>query len=127
MKHYNESLDFIALAMSQMAQGHVKTAAKFFRDAVMAADAPKAVAIIEASNAQAYKSHVQAQAKARAEASVSPEMKALAALGADREEIGMEPEGEPEKVEDKAVEEEDEDDGEEFRAALAALAQPRSK
>jgi hypothetical protein len=122
MKTYNRSLDFVALAMDSFAKGRVKTAAKFFQEAVAASDAQRAIAIIEASNTQAFTARVEAKAKAPVKAKVvSPELKALAALGADPDELGIEPEGEPEEVEDEAVEEENEEDSAEFAKALATL------
>lgn len=117
MQKYNRALDYVALAMDNMQKGRVKTAAKFFAKACVAPDADYALSIIEASNAYAYAQHKEAKAKARAEAASNPENRILAALGADREELGLEPEGEPGKVDDEAVEEEDK----EFHAALAAL------
>lgn len=136
MKTYNRALDYLALAADNYAKGRVKTAAKFFDDAVKAPDLQAAISIIEASNAQAYTARVQATAKKEVKAKAqitAAEAKALAALGADPDEIACEeveaeaePEGEPEAVEDEAVEDEDREDFS-FANALASLKKPAPK
>jgi hypothetical protein len=129
MRTYNRALDFMALAMDQHARGRVKTAAKFFMQASQSSDLKAAIAIIEASNAQAYTAKVKAEAKTKT-VQASAENKALAALGADEDELcaEVEPEGEPETVEDEAIGEEDkEDDSMSFANALASLTKPAKK
>jgi len=126
MKVYNRALDFMALAMDQHARGRTKTAAKFFMQASQSPDLKAAIAIIEASNAQAYTAKVKAEAS-RKTVKASAENQALAALGADEDELcaEVEPQGEPEEVEDTAIGEEDaEDDSMSFANALASLKKP---
>jgi hypothetical protein len=139
MKTYNRALDFMALAMQQHAKGRTKTAASLFIKASEAPDVKAAIAIIEASNAQAYTAKVKAEAaakkpvvKAKSEATAA-EQRLLASLIGDVDdeefaddgeevEAEAEPVGEPEKVEDEAVE--DADDAEAFATALASLKKP---
>jgi hypothetical protein len=132
MKTYNRALDNMALAAAHYIQGNEIVAAAFFQKAVESADVQAALAIIEASNAQAFAASAAKPAATAAKKPVAAgakkitaaERKQLAALvGADvvNAEFGeMEPEGEPEKVEDEAVHEEDEDVPS-FAQALAAL------
>lgn len=138
MKTYNRALDFMALAMQQHAKGRTKTAASLFVKASQAPDVKAAIAIIEASNAQAYTAKVKAEAaakkpvKAKSEAVVAEKRQLASLIGdVDDEEFAddgeeveaeVEPVGEPEKVEDEAVE--DEDDAEAFATALASLKKP---
>jgi hypothetical protein len=132
MKTYNRALDFLALAMEQQQEGNIKTAAALFVKAATSKDASAAMAIIEASNAQAYSAKVKAQAavreadKQKTAASVA-KRKALAALIGENDEIKVlaseEPQGEPEKVEDEAIGEENAEDAETFANALASLKQ----
>lgn len=130
MKTYNRALDNMALAANHFLQGNEIVAAAFFMKAAQSPDVTQAIAIIEASNAQAYaaaSTKTEAGAKAPVRASKkqinAAERKQLAALvGADvvKAEFGEEPEGEPEAVEDTGVEEQ-EDEMPSFAQALAAL------
>lgn len=54
MKKYNHSLDFTVLALASAADGDFKTAGKLLVKASKAHDVGAAVAILEASNAQAF-------------------------------------------------------------------------
>jgi hypothetical protein len=129
MKTYNRALDNMALAANHYLEGNEIVAAAFFMKAAQSPDVAQAIAIIEASNAQAYAAasvKTEATAKAPVKASkkqiTASERKQLAALvGADvvNAEFGEEPVGEPEAVEDEAVEVEDEQPS--FAQALAAL------
>ncbi|QBX06494.1 hypothetical protein H1O16_gp081 [Burkholderia phage BcepSaruman] len=115
--NYNRSLDFVALAMDNMQKGRIKTAAKFFQDACTAPDAPRALAIIEASNGHAYATAQAERERVKAEAAANPENRVLAALGADRAELGLDDEAG--RVEASATDA----DAAEFQATLAALVQ----
>lgn len=128
MKTYNRALDNMALAANHFLQGNEIVAAAFFMKAAQSPDVTQAIAIIEASNAQAYAAAATKTEAAKAPVNASKkqltasERKQLAALvGADvvKAEFGEEPEGEPEAVEDTAVEQEDEVPS--FAQALAAL------
>lgn len=131
MKTYNRALDNMALAANHYLQGNEIVAAAFFLKAATSPDVSQAIAIIEASNAQAYAAASTATTAAKAPVKASKkqitaaERKQLAALvGAEvvKAEFGEEPVGEPPAVKDTAVEDEDEeDDVGSFAQALAAL------
>lgn len=132
MKTYNRALDYVAIAMDQHSKGRVKTAAKAFASAMTSPDVKAALAILEASNAQAFKAKLEAKVSTKVSVEAKAEIKQLARLFGDNEELNAaafgeepEPEGEPEKVEDEAVEDEDKED-DAFASALAAL-QPKKK
>ncbi len=136
MKTYNRALDNMALAANHYMQGNEIVAAAFFMKAAQSPDVAQAIAIIEASNAQAYAASAKtAPAKTSVKASkkiTAAERKQLAALvGMDVviAEFGEEPMGEPEVVEDEAIKDEDEEDGvgSTFAQALAALKQQGKK
>lgn len=61
MKKYNRALDFMALAVAALLNGEPTKASKALIKASRMPDAPQAIAIIEASNAQAHA--VEASAK----------------------------------------------------------------
>src|ERR1700694_1662706 len=63
MKAYNRSLDFVTLAMAKARGGDATTAAKLFAKAIKAPDAMRAIAILEASNKQAYANKTTAAKK----------------------------------------------------------------
>jgi len=65
MKQYNHALDFTVLALASAANGNLEAAGKLLIKASKAHDVKRAVAILEASNAQAF----AAQEKAKVEAS----------------------------------------------------------
>lgn len=137
MKTYNRALDYIALAMVQASKGRPQTAAKLFMKASTSPDMQQAVAIIEASNAQAYA--LKASVETAKKKAVNAEKQQLAALvgdvpddefeeveadafGAEEEQVEQsEPAGEPPMVEDEAIgDEEAEDDAMQFANALRA-------
>ena len=134
MKTYNRALDNMALAANHYLQGNEIVAAAFFLKAAKSPDVASAIAIIEASNAQAYaaaatapatastKKPVQAGAK-KITAAERKQLSALVGAAVVIAEFGEEePEGEPPMVEDEAVEDEDkEDDVGSFARTLAAL------
>ena len=131
MKTYNRALDNMALAANHYLQGNEIVAAAFFLKAATSPDVSQAIAIIEASNAQAYAAASTATTAAKAPVKASKkqitaaERKQLAALvGAEvvKAEFGEEPQGEPPAAEDTAITDEDEeDDVGSFAQALAAL------
>jgi hypothetical protein len=139
MKTYNRALDYIALAMVQASKGRPQTAAALFMKASTSPDMQQAVAIIEASNAQAYALKASAQTAKRK--AVNAEKQQLAALigevpdeefeeveadafEAEEEHVEQnEPIGEPEAVEDEAIgdeEAEEQDEAAQFANALRA-------
>jgi spore germination protein YaaH len=136
MKTYNRALDYMALALVQASKGRPQTAAALFIKASTSPDMQQAVAIIEASNAQAYELKAKAATQQKA-AAVNAEKKQLAALigevpedefGGDEVEATpledtespAEPVGEPEVVEDESIGDEDRAEAEQFANALRA-------
>jgi hypothetical protein len=140
MKTYNRALDFMALAMDQHAKGRTKTAASLFVKASQSPDLAQAIAIIEASNAQAYTAKVKAEATkkvVKASSKTIAEKKQIASLVGDVDdaefcddgeevEAEAEPQGEPEVVEDEETEP-GVDDADAFASALASLKKPAPK
>jgi hypothetical protein len=146
MKTYNRALDYVALALVQASKGRPQTAAALFMKASTSPDMQQAVAVIEASNAQAYALKANAAVVAKRKA-VHAEKKQLAALigevpeeefeeldaNAEEEEEREEedePEGEPDDVEDEAIhdeEEEEKDEAKEFARALRAAVKKQRK
>lgn len=145
MKTYNRALDYIALAMVHASKGRPQTAAKLFMKASTSPDMQQAVAIIEASNAQAYALKASAQTAKRK--AVNAEKQQLAALIGDVpdeefEEVEAadleseeeqvqenEPAGEPPMVEDEAIgdeETEEADEAMQFANALRAAAKKQT-
>lgn len=61
MKTYNKALDYAALAIASYRNGDEARAAKLFMKAATASDASRAVAVIEASNAQAFEAAKKAK------------------------------------------------------------------
>ncbi len=119
MKHYNRSLDYVALAMAHGRNGNVEKAAKLFAKAIAAPDAVRAVAILETSNKMAF-AKVQAAAKketaAAAKAAPAKEVKAAAKapVTAKAKPTKVEAEfdmGEDDDIDDLVADDE-EDDGE---------------
>jgi hypothetical protein len=129
MKTYNRALDNMALAANHYLQGNEIVAAAFFLKAATSPDVTQAIAIIEASNAQAYeaastKPAAKAPVRAAAKKQITAgERKQLAALvGAEVVIAEFGEEVEPEAAEDEGIEKEDEEDGVgSFAQALAAL------
>lgn len=131
MKTYNRALDNMALAANHYLQGNEIVAAAFFLKAATSPDVTQAIAIIEASNAQAYEAastKPAAKAPVRAAAAgkkqiTAAERKQLAALvGAEVVIAEFGEEIEPEAAEDEGIAQEDEEDGVgSFAQALAAL------
>lgn len=77
MKIYNKSLDYTLLALASAANGDHKNAGALLLKAAKSPDVKRAVAVLEASNAQAFdaeQARVQAAAKAKKE--TKPEVKA---------------------------------------------------
>ena len=67
MKQYNRSLDYTVLALAELKKGNGVLAARLLAKAVEQKDVNAAIAILEASNKQAFQ--VQANSKARLKAS----------------------------------------------------------
>lgn len=68
MKTYNRALDYTALALNELRKGKTELAARLLVKASEQSDAVSAIAILEASNKQAYKAQISASAKARLQA-----------------------------------------------------------
>ncbi len=125
MKVYNRSLDYVALAMATARGGDAAKAAKLFAKAIQEPDAVRAVAILEASNKQAFTA-----AKVEAKAAKTVAAKRLKA----NEEFDM---GDDEDLDDLAggevdaatedEDEEDEDEGfdAEFAKVLSSMTKAR--
>jgi hypothetical protein len=128
MKAYNHSLDFTVLALAHAVDGDYTAAGKLLLKASRAHDVKQAVAILEASNAQAFANQQKAskQVKAAAKTSAKTRVRAfdigdesdideLIGDGDDEEEVDAELEdGEDEE------EEEGEEDGD-FDKAFASV------
>lgn len=127
MKTYNRALDYVTLAMATARKGDVTTAAKLFAKAISAHDSTRAIAILEASNKQAFAATAAAaKAKANPTSAAAKRIKADAEfdMGEDTDidnlvgDEGDEPEMEEAVVED----DEDEDDfDEQFASVLANM------
>jgi hypothetical protein len=117
MKTYNRALDYVALALEQHAKGRVETAAQLFVKAAASPDMPRAVKVIEASNAQAHSEKQAVQARARAEAQAQTRAQIAAAVEAERKQLASIlgdslptaefAATEPEEAEDEAIEKEE--------------------
>lgn len=145
MKIYNRSLDMLTLALQQAKQGNAVVAAKLLVKASTAPDTDKALAILEASNAQAYE--LQAKAVIVAKAVVAkPKSGAAARLKASAEVMAEEEKKEEDEDEDLSdliddlaedkdeaeleeyeEDEEDEDMGEAIASVLAAMLKTKAK
>jgi len=67
MKQYNRALDFMSLSAVQLQAGNTTRAAKLLAKAVKEPSFARAIQIIEASNAQAYRAHSRARTVRAAE------------------------------------------------------------
>lgn len=134
MKTYNRALDYVALALQQHAKGRVETAAQLFVKAAASPDMKHAVAVIEASNAQAHSAKQVAKAQAVEAAAKAAKLEAAAAVEAERAQLASIlgdslptaefAATEPEKAEDEAIEKEDKEvDAAAFAQALRAAVQ----
>lgn len=142
MKVYNKALDFTLLALASAANGDMQKAGALLVKASRSPDVKRAVAVLEASNAQAFageQARVQAAAKAKAKPEVKAAKRVAAAaapaktkvkafdmgdeaeidglIGGDDADEGFVEVDEPE-VEAAAEEDEDEDD---FDVAFASV------
>lgn len=150
MKTYNRALDFMALAAVQFTKGRPQVAAKLMVKATASSDFAQAIAIIEASNGQAFaakeaeKARLAAAAKkvaAKKKVKASEEDEALESLVGDLDELdtdagdAVEDEVELDEVEasDETDEEEDAGDdeveapSEAFASALASMVKRAAK
>jgi len=134
MKKYNHSLDFTVLALASAADGDFSTAGKLLVKASKAHDVKDAVAILEASNAQAFANQVKASktaTKAAKRVKASTQVRAFD-IGdedeineliededvADADEDGAEDEDDDTEVDADADEDEDDED---FEAQFASM------
>lgn len=144
MKQYNRALDLMALAAVKFTEGKTTLAAGLMVKATKEPSFARAIAIIEASNGQAYTTaKTAAKVKAKKRALASEEDKALEGLIGEQDDVAEEeehgePEGEPEDVEDDSIGEEavedTEEEGEEsavgassFARVLASMSKPKVK
>ncbi len=132
MKVYNRSLDYITLAMAKGRQGDVVQAAKLFAKAIQEPDAVRAVAILEASNRQAFtaaKVQAKAQVKAAVAVAASKRLKANEEfdLGDQDDVEGLA--GDEDTVIESAADEDEDDgeDGDDFDAQFASVLAGMSK
>jgi len=134
---YNRSLDFLVSAAVKYAQGKPELAAKLMAKATREPSFAKAVQIIEASNAMAFQVQAKAiEARNKVKAAEMAEDEELEGLAGDMDDVEMEgdaeqevmgeaePEGEPECVEDEALEIENAEESEnaKFARMLARMA-----
>lgn len=68
MKKYNRALDYTVLALNELRNGKPVLAARLLASAVNEPDVGRAIAILEASNKQAFQQAVEVTAKKRLEA-----------------------------------------------------------
>ena len=149
MKTYNRALDFMALAAVQFTKGRVQTAAKLIAKATTSADFQQAIAIIEASNSQAFTAKEAEKAKLAAAASKKRKVKAaedqaLESLVGPIDELEDDMDVVDDEVDEAAEDEEEgdevdaefgedegddeeEDASESFAKALASLKKPAAK
>lgn len=132
MKKYNHSLDFTVLALASAADGDFATAGKLLVKASKSHDVKDAVAILEASNAQAFERQVKAS-KAATSTKAAKRVKASTQVRAfdigDEDEINelieddVDGDDEVEEVEEVDAAEDDEDDEDEgdFDTAFASM------
>lgn len=130
MKKYNHSLDFTVLALASAADGDFQTAGKLLVKASKAHDVKDAVAILEASNAQAFDRQVKASktaTKAAKRVKASTQVRAFDIGDEDEiseliedEDVDGQDDEEVEEV-DAADEDDEDEDGEDFDTAFASL------
>ena len=126
MKAYNHSLDFTVLALAHAAEGDFATAGKLLVKASKAHDVKQAVAILEASNAQAFANQQKAGKQVKATAKTSAKTRVRAFDMGDESDINdLVGDGEDEDEEvDAELEDEEEDEDEEdgdFDKAFASV------
>lgn len=131
MKVYNHSLDFTVLALASAADGDYATAGKLLVKASKAHDVGSAVAILEASNAQAFE-RLTASKKAKPAGKVAAGARVKAATKVRAFDIGDEDEinelieddvevDEEEVETDEEVDAAEEDEDEGFDTAFASM------
>lgn len=125
MKAYNHSLDFTVLALAHAVDGDFATAGKLLVKASKAHDVKAAVAILEASNAQAFANQQKAaskQVKAASKTSAKTRVRAfdMGDEGDIDELIGEDHEEEVEADFDADEDEEENEDGD-FDKAFASV------
>jgi uncharacterized protein HemY len=131
MKQYNHSLDFTVLALASAADGDFATAGKLLVKASQAHDVKAAVAILEASNAQAFERMTASKKAPGAKVKAGNRVKAATRVRAfdigDEDEIheliedDELPQGsDSEEVEAADEEDEDEEEGD-FDKAFASM------
>lgn len=128
MKTYNRSLDLLALAMVEAQKGNAVTAAKLLVKASIDPSAKSAVAIIEASNDQAFAANARDKIKAKAKAKVKAAEDDFSDIIGDDEPMedeDMEDEAMPEAEEDMPEAEEDMDG--QIASVLASMLKTKAK
>lgn len=142
MKTYNRSLDFVVLAMAQGRKGNTTMAAKLFAKAIAEPDCVRAVAILEASNKQAYAVQAAASKAKKVEAAKrvqasdefdvgdDTDLEDLVTsdeMGDDAGDEGDDVEGLDEEVEASEEDEDDEGFDEQFASVLASMKKKDTK
>lgn len=108
MKRYNQSLDFTVLALAHAANGEFQTAGKLLLKASKAHDVQAAVAILEASNAQAFEAERATAVKASKGKKVAAGSRVKAATKVKAFDMGDDDMSD--LVEDEEIDEVDEDE-----------------
>jgi hypothetical protein len=130
MKAYNHSLDFTVLALAHAVDGDFHTAGKLLLKASKAHDVKAAVAILEASNAQAFANQQAAAGKRPVKASTKTAAKTRVRafdMGDEGDIDELIGEGDDEEVEadfdagDDDEEEDEEEGGDDFEKAFASV------
>jgi hypothetical protein len=138
MQRYNRSLDFILSAAVKLHQGKPALAAKLLTKATKEPSFAHAVRILEASCQAGFEAQAKVvEARMKVKAAEEAEDADLEGLVGDLDDLeseeshGGEPEGEPEEVENEALEEEDAEDGvtasAKFEKLLASMVKPTPK
>lgn len=124
MKAYNHSLDFTVLALAHAVDGDYATAGKLLLKASKAHDVKRAVAILEASNAQAFAAQQGKTVKASTKAAGSKTRVRAFDIGDDGDIDDLVGDADEEEVDAELEEDEDEEEDEEggdFDKAFASV------
>lgn len=125
MKAYNHSLDFTVLALAHAVDGDFATAGKLLLKASKAHDVKAAVAILEASNAQAFANQQKASKQVKAASKTSAKTRVRAFDMGDENDInelvGDDDEDEVEADFDAGEDEDEEDEDGDFDKAFASV------
>lgn len=125
MKHYNHSLDFTVLALASAANGDFEEAGKLLVKASKQHDVKAAVAVLEASNAQAFERLTASKKAAKPAQRVKAATRVRAFDIGDESEINelIEEDQVPQGSDSEEVDaaEEDDEDEADFDAAFASM------